>query len=172
MMVTPHPLSRRIFWAFLVLGTVLSVACSPRHPVSLPARTDTPMRIDGTLEFVRFDDSVVSSITIEIADTPETQRKGLMGRRSLDPTHGMLFVFESIKPQKFLMKNTPISLDIIFVGENGCVVNISECTTPLSDKIYRSQGPIKYVVEVKAGFAKYFKIEQGICIRWRRQRRQ
>ena len=127
------------------------------------------MRIDGTLEFVRFDDSVVSSIFIEIADTPETQIKGLMGRRSIDPTHGMLFVFETVKPQIFLMKNTPMSLDIIFVGENGCVVNIAEGTTPMSDKIYRSQGPIKYVVEVRAGFARYFKIEKGVCIRWRRQ---
>jgi uncharacterized membrane protein (UPF0127 family) len=169
MTVNSHGLSRRIFWVFLFLGTVLCSACSPRHPVSLPARTDTPMRIDGTLEFVRFDDSVVSSINIEIADTPATQIKGLMGRTSINHTHGMLFVFESVKPQKFLMKNTPISLDIIFVGENGCVVNIAECTTPMSDKIYRSEGPIKYVVEVKAGFAKYFKIEKGICIRWRRQ---
>jgi uncharacterized membrane protein (UPF0127 family) len=124
------------------------------------------MRIDGTLEFVRFDDSVVSSIFIEIADTPETQIKGLMGRRSMDHTHGMLFVFETVKPQIFLMKNTPMSLDIIFVGENGCVINIAENTTPMSDKIYRSQGPIKYVVEVTAGFVKHFKIDKGICIKW------
>lgn len=166
MTVSSHGVSRRIFWVFLFL---LCFACSPRHFVYLPARTDTPTRIDGTLEFVRFDDSVVSSIFIEIADTPETQIKGLMGRRSLDPTQGMLFVFESVKPQIFLMKNTRISLDIIFVGENECVVNIAENTTPMSDKIYRSQGPIKYVVEVTAGFAKHFKIEKGVCIRWRRQ---
>jgi uncharacterized membrane protein (UPF0127 family) len=158
-----------MYWVFLFLGTVLCSACSPRHLVSLSARTDTPMRIDGILEFVRVDDSVISSINIEIADTPETQIKGLMGRRSIDYTQGMLFVFERVKPQIFLMKNTPISLDIIFVGENGCVINIAENTTPMSDKIYGSRGPIKYVVEVKAGFAKYFKIEKGICIRWRRE---
>ena len=128
-----------------------------------------PIRIDGNLEFVRFDDSVVASINIEIADTPETQMKGLMGRSSIDYTNGMLFVFESLKPRKFLMKNTPIPLDIIFVGKKGCIVNIAESTTPMSDKIYRSEGPIKYVVEVKAGFTTYFKIDKGICIRWRRQ---
>ena len=169
MKISCHQLPRRMCWVFLFLGTVLCSACSPHHLVSLPARTDPPMRIDGTLDFVRFDDSVVSSIFIEIADTPEIQIKGLMGRRSMDYTHGMLFVFESVKPQKFLMKNTLISLDIIFLGENGCVVNIAEGTTPLSDKIYKSQGPIKYVVEVTAGFAKYFKIEKGVCIRWRRE---
>jgi uncharacterized membrane protein (UPF0127 family) len=169
MMISFHQLPRRMCWVFLFLGTVLCSACSPRHTVLSPARTNTPMRIDGILEFVRFDDSVVSSINIEIADTPETQIKGLMGRRSIDHTQGMLFVFESVKPQIFLMENTPISLDIIFVGKNGCVINIAENTTPMSDKIYRSQGPIKYVVEVTAGFAKYFKIEKGVCIRWRRE---
>ena len=169
MIVSSHTLSRRMIWIFLFLGTLVCSACSPRHTVSLSPRTDTPMRIDGILEFVRFDDSVISSINIEIADTPETQIKGLMWRRSLDPAHGMLFVFESVKPKIFIMKNTLISLDIIFVGENGCVVNIAEGTTPMSDKIYKSQGPIKYVVEVKAGFAKHFKIEKGVCMRWRRQ---
>jgi len=168
MMVCFHQLSRRMCWVFLFLGTMLCFACGPRQILSFPARTGPPMRIDGILEFVHFDDSVVLSINIEIADTPETQMKGLMGRRSMDYTQGMLFVFDSVKPQIFLMKHTPMSLDIIFVGENGCVINIAESTTPLSDKIYRSQGPIKYVVEVKAGFAKYFKIEKGVCIRWQR----
>jgi hypothetical protein len=127
------------------------------------------MRTDGTLEFIRFDGSIASSINIEIADTPETQIKGLMGRKSIDYTRGMLFVFKRVKPQIFLMKNTPLSLDIIFVEENGCVINMAENTTPMSDRIYRSQGPIKYVVEVKAGFAKYYKIRKGTCIRWRRK---
>ena len=169
MMISYHQLPRRMCWVFLFLGTLLCSACSPRHPISSPARTAPSMRIDGTLEFVRFDDSVVSSIFIEIADTPETQIKGLMWRRSIDFTQGMLFVFENVKPQIFLMKNTPMSLDIIFVGGNGCVVNIAESTTPMSDKIYKSRGPIKYVVEVRAGFAKHFKIEKGVCIRWWRQ---
>jgi uncharacterized protein len=159
----------QIFGAVLFLGAVLCSACSPGHLDSLPARTDTPMRMDGTLEFVRLDGSVISSINIEIAETPETQVKGLMGRWSVDHSHGMLFVFERVKPRYFVMKNTPISLDIIFIGENGCVVNIAEGTTPMSDKIYRSRGAIKYVVEVKTGFAKHFKIRKGTCIRWRRQ---
>ena len=168
MIVKSYNLPCLIFLVFFFLETLLFSACSFRNQELLATQTDRPMRIDGKLDFVRFDDSVVASITIEIADTPETQTKGLMGRSSLDYTNGMLFVFESLKPQKFLMKNTPISLDIIFVGGEGCVVNISESTTPMSDKIYRSEGPIKYVVEVKAGFAKHFKIEEGICIRWRR----
>ena len=122
----------------------------------------------GSLDFLYIDGSVKTSITIEIADTPETQMKGLMGRRDLGPNHGMLFVFKQVKTRKFWMKNTPVSLDIIFVGEDGCIVNIAESTTPMSYKGYWSNGPIKYVVEVRAGFSKQFKIETGTCIRWRR----
>ncbi len=158
----------KMFLAFFFLPALMFYACSFSNQELLDKKTDIPIRIDGKLDFVRFDDSVVASINIEIADTPETQTKGLMGRSSLDYNNGMLFVFESLKPQKFLMKNTAISLDIIFVGEKGCVVNIAESATPMSGKIYRSKGPIKYVVEVKTGFAKHFKIDKGICIRWRR----
>ncbi|MDH3568414.1 MAG: DUF192 domain-containing protein [Desulfobacteraceae bacterium] len=168
MKITPHSSSNRKFLAHFFLGTVLLCACSLRHPEFYPVQEDSPMRIDGKLDFVRMDDSVVVSINIEIADTPETQIKGLMGRTELDYTEGMLFVFERVKPQNFLMKNTPISLDIIFIGKDGCVVNTAESTKPMSDKIYRSKGAIKYVVEVKAGFVKCFKIEKGTCMKWRR----
>ena len=122
----------------------------------------------GTLDFLDIKGSVKASITIEIADTTETQMKGLMGRRNLGINEGMLFVFKQVKAQRFWMKNTPVSLDIIFVGEDGCIVNIAESTTPMSRKGYWSNGPVKYVVEVRAGFSKQFKIESGNCIRWRR----
>ena len=168
MKITSHSSSNRKFLALFFLGTVLFCACSLRLPEFYPLQEDSPMRIDGKLDFVRMDDSIVASINIEIADTPETQIKGLMGRTELAYTEGMLFVFERVKPQIFLMKNTPISLDIIFIGKDGCMVNIAESTKPMSDKIYRSKGAIKYVVEVKAGFAKYFKIEKGTCMKWRR----
>ena len=92
-----------------------------------------------------------------------------MGRRALDDSIGMLFLFEHIEPQKFWMKNTPVPLDIIFVGEDGCIVNIVESTTPMSNQIYESGGPVKYVVEVRAGFAKRYKIDSNTCIQWQRR---
>lgn len=126
------------------------------------------IRVDGTLDFVQPDGSVAASIFIEIADTPETQMKGLMGRHALADTHGMLFVFESLKPRKFWMKDTPVSLDIIFAGEDGCVVHIAESTYPMSDQRVTSGEPVKYVVEVRAGFAERFHIDKNTCIQWRR----
>ncbi len=153
----------------LFLAMILFVACAglhlKNHSNPPPPFSDYPT---GILDFLQSDGSVKASITVEIADTPETQMKGLMGRSDLSINKGMLFVFQQLKPRKFWMKNTPISLDIIFIGKNGCIVNIAESTTPMSEKHYRSDGPIKYVVEVRAGFAKRFKIDSSTCIRWHR----
>jgi hypothetical protein len=60
-----------------------------------------------------------SGITIEaeIADTPIKRATGLMYRERLDKDHGMLFVFGQPSPWTFWMKNTKISLDLIWLDE-------------------------------------------------------
>ena len=126
------------------------------------------IRKDGKLDFLRADGSVITSINIEIAETPESQAKGLMDRELSDFSSGMLFVFREVKPRDFWMHNTPTSLDLIFVGEDFCVLNICKQTEPMSDRIYSSGGPVKYVVEVRVGFAERYEIKEGTKIRWKR----
>jgi uncharacterized protein len=159
----------RMVLVFFFMEISLLSACTYQNEtlqVNLPS---TSIRKDGTLNFVHLGESIKTSIAIEIADTPETQMKGLMGRSTLDDSSGMLFVFERLEPQKFWMKNTPVPLDIIFVGGDGCIVNIVESTPPLSNQSYWSKGPIKYVVEVRAGFAKRFQLDTDTCIQWQRR---
>ncbi len=144
------------------------IACSGHPPENRGNPPVFPEHSAGVLDFVSIDGAVKASITVEIVDTPETQMKGLMGRKNLSINKGMLFVFKRLKPRKFWMKNTLISLDIIFIGADGYVLNIAESTTPMSEKGYRSGGPVRYVVEVRAGFAKHFEIDSSTCIRWRR----
>ena len=153
---------------FFFLKISLLSACTYHNQTLKVNPPPSSIRKDGTLDFVHPDESIKASIAIEIADTPETQMKGLMGRSALDDSSGMLFVFERIEPQKFWMKNTPVPLDIIFVGGDGCIVNIVESTTPMSNQRYRSSEPVKYVVEVHSGFAKRFQLNTDTCIRWRR----
>lgn len=128
---------------------------------------DYAVRIDEILDFLGSDNRVITSIAVEIADTPETHARGLMGRYLTDNNQGMLFVFTGAEPRSFWMRNTPTSLDIIFVGEDRRVINIAKETTPMSDKSYRSLGPARFVVEVKAGFADRYGIQKGTSIRWR-----
>jgi len=159
----------RTVLVFFFLEISLLSACTYHNQTLKVNQPSASIRKDGALDFVHSDDSIKASIAIEIADTPETQMKGLMGRNALDDGSGMLFVFERPEPQRFWMKNTPVPLDIIFVGGDGCIVNIVESTIPMSNQRYSSKGPVKYVVEVRAGFAKRFQLDTDTCIQWQRR---
>jgi len=126
------------------------------------------VRKDGVLSFLKNDDSIIVSIEIEIAQTPRSRKKGLMFRQLADFSEGMLFLFPDVRRRSFWMRNTPSSLDIIFVGEDLRIINIAEKTMPMSDTVYRSSAPAKYVVEVRAGFAEKYKIQKGNKINWER----
>jgi uncharacterized membrane protein (UPF0127 family) len=127
------------------------------------------VRPDGKLDFVRVDGTQVATITIEIAETAEARRIGLMGRSSLSITDGMLFIFEQAELRDFWMKNTPVSLDMIFIDPEKRIVHIVESTLPMSTQTYSSRFPAQYVVEVPAGFAKFFKIKTGMRTQWQRR---
>jgi uncharacterized membrane protein (UPF0127 family) len=66
------------------------------------------------------------------------------------------------------MRNTPIPLDIIFIGKNKQILNIAANAKPMSDCSYVSHGPTQYVVEVPAGFSKKYELKKGMGIEWER----
>lgn len=138
-------------------------------PGAQTAARSGSVRPDGNLDFVGLDGYKVVSIVIEIAETAEERRKGLMGRASLPMTNGMLFIFEQAEPRYFWMYNTPVSLDMIFVDPEKRIVHIAESTLPMSTQAYGSQFPAQYAVEVPAGFVKFFKIRTGMRIQWQRR---
>ncbi len=95
--------------------------------------------------------------TIEIAQTPEERAKGLMFRESLPQEAGMLFVFEEPGAYGFWMKNTLISLDMVWLDEDMNVVHIEEAVNPceqVSCPVYYSEVSAKYVLELNAGTVK------------------
>jgi hypothetical protein len=98
-------------------------------------------------------------INLEIADTPKKRERGLMFRKSLPKLQGMLFIFEKEDIHPFWMKNTLIPLDMIFIDRNLKVVGIIKHAKPntLTPRIVKA--PSKYVIEVRAGFAKKYKIK-------------
>lgn len=90
-------------------------------------------------------------ITAEVASTPEQRALGLMNRFSLQPDHGMLFVFERAEPLAFWMKNTFIPLSIAFIGADGKIINIEDMS-PRSEASHWSKGPALYALEMKKGW--------------------
>jgi len=128
------------------------------------------IRPDGALDFLGPAGKLLTTITIEIADTDELRNRGLMWRTGLDDTMGMLFEFGRAQPLTFWMRNTPTALDIIFLSTEKTVINIAADTAPMSDTIYNSQAPAQYVVEVPAGFCRRHQVLPGMQVRWRRTR--
>jgi uncharacterized membrane protein (UPF0127 family) len=98
---------------------------------------------------------------VELADTPEAQARGLMFRTRLGDNEGMIFPSAVPEPRSFWMKNTPLSLDIIFIGADGRIANIAANTTPYSLDSVTSQGLASAVLELRAGRAKELGIVPG-----------
>jgi uncharacterized protein len=121
--------------------------------------TEVKFKKDGELKFVDGKtDKLISKIDIEAALTPDQEQQGLMFRRSMADSLGMLFVFDVEEQQSFWMKNTYIPLDIIYVSSKKEIVSIAQNCKTLSEESIPSEGPAKYVVEVNAGYA----VKQGL----------
>ena len=166
-----YSLNRQSILTVLLCSAMLLSACGLAKAASDPDRkppAQTPV-VDGSLQFLSSNGQPLAAITIELAETPNDWSKGLMDRQEMGQFHGMLFIFDVVKPRGFWMRNTYIPLDIIFIDENKRVVTIAENTTPLSEQILSSGKPVRYVVEVNAGFSQRFHIEKGTQIRWHRQ---
>ena len=150
----------------LILCLLYLVGCQD-EPEPVAMRT-IPFEPEGVLEFVAADGQVIRQIAIEIAETDSARARGMMDRRSLTTRQGMLFTFPNAESRSFWMANTPVPLDIIFVGPDSQVVNIAKRTTPLSRERVESTGPAQYVVEVRAGFSDRFGLTDSTRVRWRR----
>ena len=101
------------------------------------------------------------TVGLEVADEPDERSRGLMYRESLGDFEGMVFVFAEESVQSFWMKNTYISLDMIFVASNKSVVGVVPDAEPLTTTARTVNVPSQYVVEVNAGFAQQHGIEAG-----------
>ena len=101
---------------------------------------------------------------VEIANTTEKMMKGLMYRTRLDTDAGMLFLFDDTHPQPIAMwmKNTYISLDMLFIGYEGEIIGIAQNTEPLSLKIISpTKKNVAAVLEINAGEVQKHHIQKG-----------
>ncbi|MBR4159390.1 MAG: DUF192 domain-containing protein [Spirochaetia bacterium] len=99
-------------------------------------------------------------ITVETADTLESQEKGLMGRESMDEDHGMLFVYERDAKKSFWMKNTKIPLSIAYIAADGTIREIYDME-PLSTRTVDSRYSVRYALEVNQGAFERHGIKAG-----------
>ncbi|MBU6384014.1 MAG: DUF192 domain-containing protein [Verrucomicrobia bacterium] len=103
------------------------------------------------------------TLTVEIADTLEARRKGLMGRLNLPEGKGMLFIYDRAFRLTFWMKDTLIPLSIGFFDEEKKLIRILDMDPPIGDKLvkYRCTAPALYALEVPQGWFEKHNIQIG-----------
>ena len=104
-------------------------------------------------------------LEVEVARTNKQRSQGLMFRTALDADSGMIFIYESPREISMWMKNTILSLDMVFIAEDGRVTRIVANTTPMSEAKIPSRGPVRAVLELLAGTAKRLAIKPGDRVR-------
>ncbi|MEE3165673.1 MAG: DUF192 domain-containing protein [Pseudomonadota bacterium] len=98
---------------------------------------------------------------VEVVESEELQKKGLMYRDKLAPQTGMLFLFRNEKRTSFWMKNTNIPLDIIFIKQSGIIDSVKKNTIPLSLEKIKSESKVIAALEIPAGETALFNISKN-----------
>ena len=106
------------------------------------------------------------SFRVEMARTPEEQARGLMFRTEMGPDEGMLFPYDPPRVLSFWMKNTVLSLDLIFIGPDRRVINVAANAVPYSEASILSEAPGIAVLELNAGRAAELNIVAGAAVDW------
>ena len=136
------------FGIILFLLFSFSVACSPRKPIV----------------YIHSGDNLYG-ITVEIADNDQERARGLMERESVPENTGMFFVYPKDIKADFWMKNMKVPIDMIFITSDRVIDTIRHNAPPCSENEtcahYRSEGEVRYVLEVRAGYAEDKGIEPG-----------
>mgnify|MGYP000848172309 FL=1 len=111
------------------------------------------------------------TIRAEVARTPREKRIGMMFRESVPENTGMLFVYSNEGDQQIWMRNTWISLDIIWIDRNGKVTSVASRVPACRDRVPDADVPVRngrgmYVLEIGAGEADRLEIRSGAALRF------
>lgn len=145
---------------FTFVGVVAAVAAIPDSVVA-------PLLAEQPKPFATSEATIVTAsgnrypFRVELARTPDERAQGLQGRKALAADAGMLFEFETPQPVAMWMKDTYVSLDMIFIAADGRIVNIARDTTPQSLAVLESAAPVMGVLEVRAGTTARLGIRPG-----------
>jgi len=155
-----------------VLAGALLTACSPQPAAEATPSAETARAAVHPESGLKVIPLTVTSkgrehrFRVELADTPNDQQMGLMFRTELGPDEGMIFPSTPPSARSFWMKNTPLPLDIIFIGVDGRILNVAAMTTPYSLESIASSGITRGVLELAGGRAAELGIGPGDLVEW------
>ncbi len=150
---------------------LLMPACSPQaaEPAPTPTNERTSVHPVSGLEVIPLTVTSLGkthTFRVEVARTPQEQARGLMFRTEMGPDEGMLFPYDQPRVLSFWMKNTVLSLDLIFIGPDRRVVNVAANAVPYSEESIVSDAPAIATLELNAGRAAELGIVAGARVDW------
>ena len=160
-------------WVLSGAAMLLMAGCSPQtatdsQATGASAAAERTVHPESGLEIVPVTistDKGEHRFAAEVAATQEEQARGLMFRTQLGPDEAMIFPRQG-DVASFWMKNTPLPLDIIFIGQNRKIINIAAETTPYSLDSVSALGPTSAVLEIPGGRAAELGIGPGDAVEW------
>ena len=105
------------------------------------------------------------TIHVELAKTPAEHTRGLMDRRELAQSHGMLFIYPLAYRVSMWMKNTYLPLSVAFINDTRQIVHIADMH-PQTTKIHRSPVAVRYALEVNLGWFETNNVKPGALMRF------
>lgn len=162
---------RAFLYSLLLPFALLVPACSPQaaENTPTPAATQASVHPDSGLQVIPLTVTTLKgphAFRVEVARTPAEQAKGLMFRTEMGADEGMLFPYPSPQMLSFWMKNTVLSLDLVFIDEQHRIINIAENAVPYSEQSIMSAAPGVAVLELNGGRTRELGIVAGNKVDW------
>lgn len=146
---------------YIVALMALIVSCGGSETSSSSTSVAAGASLSTMTVTITNSEGLASAVTAEIANTPAMRALGLMYRESLAVDAGMIFIFDDETENPFWMKNTSISLDIIFIDADKRIVSIAADTVPYSEDLLSASGSYLYTLEVNAGYCAEHGVQAG-----------
>lgn len=150
-------LAMGVFILTQIMPAFTSKKSTPAKPTSTgttPMAPSNPFEHEANGWFISPSGDTLAALELELSQTQYEITRGLMHRREMAEHQGMVFEFTDEAPRAFWMKNTILSLDIIYLKANGSIDSYFENTQPYSETSLPSSGVAQYVLEVNAGYLK------------------
>ena len=162
---------RALLYFLLLPFALLTPACSPQAAQNTPAPAATQASVHPVsgLEVIPLTITTLKGthrFRVEMARTPQQQAQGLMFRTAMGPDEGMLFPYDQPQVLSFWMKNTVLSLDLVFIDEQHRIINIAEKAVPYSEQSILSAAPGVAVLELNGGRTRELGIVAGNKVDW------
>ena len=161
-MTKPLTVSQRSASILILVFACQLMACGGKEDSTSDARFNPTMRVT----IADSAGNTIVQLAAETAITASEQQRGLMGRNHLPNRGGMLFLNEVEEERVFWMKNTPLSLDLLFINAANQIVSMKTNQPPYTLDPIPSEVPAQYVLEMKAGFADRYGLRTGMMVTW------